>query len=250
MVRDLILTSRGKDVETAAAHAGYDIIADEYYESRHVTSRNFDAATRAYLREQPAEFPTRGMALDLGAGKGRLGEYCGIAPKRIVQVDVSLRMLTLPERESALGCVRADALALPFKAGVFTTIAAFLFDPFNQSALFAQVARVMVSGGMFIGTIPHYEWGRALRAGTGNSADKAVFTLKNNERVARPSVLSRPELLAHHLSAAGLEIVTNEALTLPRDVERISPDIEAPARMMGLSVYDIPIVQLVIAKRV
>jgi len=250
MVRDATSASAVSDSRPAAPQAGYDIIADEYYEPRHITSRNFDAATRAYLYERPFSFPNHGLALDLGAGKGRLGEYCGVAPTRIVHADVALRMLTLPERELAVGRVLADALALPFKTGVFTIVAAFLFDPFNERGLFAQVARVMSRDGMFIGTIPHYEWGLALRSGIGKSLDEAIFALKGGERIARPSVLSRPEHLADDLTGVGLQIVKNEALTLPRDVTRISPDIEVPARVMRESVYRIPIVQLVIATRV
>lgn len=249
MVSAVPTISSLSEVHSAAPHAGYDIIADEYYEPRHVTSRNFDAATRAYLREQPFSYPNYGLALDLGAGKGRLSEYCGIAPTRIVHADVALRMLTLPQRELALGRIAADALTLPFKAGAFTIVAAFLFDPFNERGFFAQVARVMRSGGVFIGTIPHYEWGLALRSGMGR-ADEAIFVLKSGQRIARPSILSRPEQLADDLTGVGLHIVKNEALTLPRDATPISPDIEIPARMMGVSVYRIPIVQLVIATRV
>jgi SAM-dependent methyltransferase len=238
-----------REVQSAVPH-GYDIIADEYYEPRHVTSRNFDTATRAYLREYPFSYSNHGLALDLGAGRGRLGEYCGVTPTRIVQADVAPNMLTLPEREQALGRVVADALVLPFKAGAFTIVAAFLFDPFNQGSFFSEVARVLNRGGMFIGTIPHYEWGRALRSGDGKSLHEAVFVLKSGERVTRPSILSRPEQLADQLTRAGLHVVKNEALTLPREVTLVSPDIEMPARIMRESVHRIPIVQLVMATKV
>src|SRR5712671_1672566 len=77
---------------------GYDIIANEYYDARHITSRNFDAATRAYLHERSFLLPSDGFALDLGAGKGRLYEYCGVPAARIIQTDISERMLKLRER--------------------------------------------------------------------------------------------------------------------------------------------------------
>lgn len=229
--------------------AGYDILADEYYEPRHITSRNFDAATQACLRERPCSLPNHGLALDLGAGKGRLGEYCGLTPRRIVQADISLRMLALPGREFALGRVLADALALPFRTAAFTIVAAFLFDPFNARDLFAEVARVLSPGGIFIGTIPHYDWGVALRSSGGKSVDEAVFILKTGERIAQLSMLSRPEQLVQELTVAELQVVRTEALTLPQDVTRISPDIEGPARLMGKSAHSMPIIQLVIARR-
>ncbi|MBZ5510359.1 MAG: class I SAM-dependent methyltransferase [Acidobacteriia bacterium] len=228
---------------------GYDLIADEYYEPRHITSRNFDAATQTYFREQRFPFPSDGLALDVGAGRGRLGEYCGISPMQILQLDLAPEMLRLPSRESALGRIQADALALPFKTGVFAIVAAFLFDPFNQRLFFEQVSRVLKRGGVFVGTIPHYAWGVALRSYRGNAVDEAVFALKTGERVSQPSFLSRPEELSERLEGAGLSVIKSEALTLPHDVIRISPDIEAAARVMGQSAYNIPIVQAVIATR-
>jgi SAM-dependent methyltransferase len=237
------------DAGRQATRAGYDILADEYYSTRHITSRNFDMATLAYLRGKPVSFPNYGLALDLGAGKGRLNEYCGIDPTRIVQVDLSARMLMLPAREPSLGRVQADALALPFKSEAFTMVAAFLFDPFNRDGLFAEIARVTRTGGIFIGTIPHHQWGLALRSGKGRSIDEAVFILENGKPIAQPSVLSQSEQLKDRLADVGFSTVSNETLKMPREVTNISPDIELPARMMKQSVHSIPIVQLVIAMR-
>ena len=70
-----------------------------------------------------------------------------------------------------------------------------------------------------------------------------------NEGRAKAEFLSRPEELSERLEGAGLSVIKSEALTLPHDVIRISPDIEAAARVMGQSAYNIPIVQAVIATR-
>jgi len=158
-------------------------------------------------------------------------------------------MLILPAREPALGRVQADALALPFKSEAFTIVAAFLFDPFNKTGLFAEIARVTKSGGIFLGTTPHHQWGLALRSRRGRSIDEAVFVLENGESIAQPSVLSQSEQLKDRLADVGFSTVTNEALKIPREVTNISPDIELPARIMKQSVYRIPIVQLVVAIR-
>jgi SAM-dependent methyltransferase len=227
----------------------YDIIADEYYQARHITSRNFDASTQAYFVDHQLVFPRDGLALDVGAGKGRLAEYCGIAPTRIVQVDLAWKMLTLNDRETALCRVVGDALALPFREGAFSIVAAFLFDPFNHKPFFEQVARVLSPGGMFIGTLPHSRWGAALRSQAGQSLDEAIFVLNSGQRIKRRSILSTPDQFAPNLNEVGQHVVQNEALTLPRDVKAISPDIEMPARTIGVSVYEIPIVNLVIATK-
>jgi SAM-dependent methyltransferase len=228
---------------------GYDIIADEYYEARHITSRNFDDTTREYLAAHPALVPSHGLVLDLGCGRGRLSEYCGIPAARIVQADIAAKMLMLPQREPALGRVLADALTLPFKEGAFVAVGAFLFDPFNQPSLFEEVARVMARGAIFIGTIPHYDWGLALRSGQSNSLNEAVFALRTGESVTRVSALSPPEELDSRLTSAGFQIVAIEALSLPPDIRDVSPDIKAPAQRMQKSVYSVPIIQVVLAKR-
>lgn len=250
MFRDALYASAVADCELGARHSNYDIIADEYYDPRHITSRNFDDATRVYLRENSLSVPGHGLALDLGSGRGRLNEYCGVEPMRIVHADISMKMLRLKERESALGRVLANALALPFRAGVFTIVAAFLFDPFNEMGLFGEVARVMNRGGIFIGTIPHYEWGLALRSGVGNSLHEAVFMLKNGGRMVRSSILSAPKQLVDDLTGVGLKVLRNETLTLPNHVKHVSPDIELPAQVMRQSVYHVPVIQLVVATRV
>jgi len=209
---------------------------------------NFDAATRAYFDSRPPPLPNDGLALDLGTGRGRLSEYFDVEPARIIQADIALRMLTLPMRESARARVLADALALPFMPNIFAVVAAFLFDPFNVNVLFEELARVMKHGATFIGTMPHYDWGRILRSTS--QVDEAVFVLKTGDRVGLPSFLSTSAELAEKLTAVGLKIVRNDAVTLPRDVTNISPDIEKPARTNGTSVYEFPILQVVVATKV
>lgn len=228
---------------------GYDRLAAEYYQPRHITSRNFDAATRAHFHASPIALPDVGLALDLGAGRGRLGEYCDVPQTRIVQVDLSFNMLALGAREPSAARLVSDALALPFRSAAFAVVAAFLFDPFNCRRLFAHVARVMTPGAIFVGTLPHYEWGRALRAANSSSIEESIFLLENGHRVIQPSLLSPPETLAERLQSAGLAVIRNLALTLPRSVTEISPDIQLPARLLKTSAYRLPIIQLLVATK-
>jgi hypothetical protein len=89
-------SAANSDAERPRLPSGYDILADEYYSPRHITSRNFDVATHAYLRSNPVAIPNYGLALDLGAGRGRLSEYCGVHSTRIVQTDLSVKMDVKP----------------------------------------------------------------------------------------------------------------------------------------------------------
>jgi hypothetical protein len=51
--------------------SSYDEIASEYYSERHITSRNFDAATASSLSIVKQCLPLDGSVLDLGAGSAR-----------------------------------------------------------------------------------------------------------------------------------------------------------------------------------
>jgi SAM-dependent methyltransferase len=158
-------------------------------------------------------------------------------------------MLMLSPREPALGRVNADAHQLPFISGSFALVAAFLFDPFNERHLFTEVARVLKADGLFVGSLPHSTWGTTLRLVKGVPPAEATFVLRDGQPYSRPSFLSTEEDLTRNLVGAGFLVRTMLALRLPRAVADISPDVEVPARALGLSVYDLPLVQLFVAAR-
>jgi hypothetical protein len=106
----------------------------------------------------------------------------------------------------------------------------------------------MADASIFIGTLPHYEWGAAFRSGTQN-LDQAIFVVRDGHRVVQRSTLCRPHELVSAMFAAGLKVVRDEVLRLPHSETRISPDIAAAARVIGGSAYDIPIVHLLVAAK-
>src|SRR2546422_135622 len=110
--------------------SSYEPLAAEYYEDRHITSRNFDAATLAFLRLYPPTLPDKGLVLELGAGRGGSARYLGVRSERIVQCDISPSMLRVIPREACLGRVQADALHLPIRSASVAIVAAFLYDPY------------------------------------------------------------------------------------------------------------------------
>jgi SAM-dependent methyltransferase len=229
--------------------SSYDLIAAEYYEARHVTSRNFDAATAAFFRSRTCPFPSDGMVLEIGAGRGSVGGLCGLAHDRVIQTDVCLAMLMLRPREKSRWRLQCDARSLPFVDRGFAGVAALLFDPYNGFRAFAEISRVLRTDGVFLGTLPHHEWGTQLRAMRRQDASIAAFRTKSGETVELPSVLSTDEELIGALRAVSLEPCCLADLYLPPDVTAVSPDIADPAQELGISAYNLPIVKLVIARK-
>ena len=100
-----------------------------------------------------AELPHDGKILEIGAGTGRFGKALVQAGCDYFGVDQSLEML----REFSSGnrlanLVQADAHLLPFTSQAFSGV--LLFHFFNASIygddLFAEIARVLVSGGVVL----------------------------------------------------------------------------------------------------
>ena len=229
--------------------SNYDEIASEYYSERHITSRNFDAATCSGRLLFQKYLPSSGLVLDLGAGKGRAEEYLGISPNRIIEIDLSAGMLHLNPRGKSRDRIQSDALRLPFASSSFALVAAFLFDPYNKTKLYREVSRVLIPGGVFIGTIPKYEWGKTLRRIRGYQF-KAVRFVKNTGGYALlSSFLMRDSTLHRELKEANMRAMNMDNLCLPASIEKISPDILAPADKLHLDRKDLPIIKLIIAKR-
>lgn len=226
----------------------YDHIASEYYSERHVTSRNFDQATMGSLRNHNFPFPSSGLVLDLGSGRGSAGRYLRLDPSRVIQVDLSHRMLTLADRETSLGRVLCDASNLPFVDDCFDGVCAFLFDPYLRSDLFMAIARVLKPGGAFLGTLPSKTWGDAIRGVRKYSTDVARFLTVEGEYVQCRSSLVSALRLPHHMAQAGFSNVKIEELSLPENMTPVSPDITDAARHIGTEIHDLPIINAISAR--
>lgn len=229
--------------------SSYEEIATEYYDGRHVTSRNFDSATLAFTNSWQCPISPHGMVLDLGAGKGTVGRYCRLPGERVIQSDVSISMLTLPAREASKARVHCDATALPFAPGSFTAVAAFLFDPYNTPRFFREVGRVLVRGGIFLGTLPHHMWGDYLRKIRDSNDSKACFIHGSGRIIELTSILMPGEIIHPRLSHARLQLLESYDLRLPRSETMVSPDIIEPAKMAGISPYELPIVKFIAARK-
>lgn len=229
--------------------SSYEEIADEYYDPRHITSRNFDAATMAFLESWRCPILPNGPVLVVGAGRGTGNPYFMQDGNRIIHTDISYSMLTLSPREDCKVRVQCDALALPFASNTFAAVTAFLFDPYNKPAFYVEVSRVLARQGVFLGTFPHYEWGITLRQMRGYAMNKARLVTQDGRVLERDSFLMNDEEISQNLISVELQLAQSLDLRLPRSEEGISPDIMDPAEVAGRDPYDLPIMKLIVARK-
>jgi len=240
-------------------NSSYEPLAHEYYDLTHKTSRNFDESTRIFFKKHRSEIdiPPIGLVLDLGAGKGHVIEYCGVDKSRVIQVDISRTILSIFDREPCLQRIAGDALRLPFSSSSFSVVSAFLFDPFNiqdeygDLHLFKQIFDVLDVGGLFIGTLPHIIWGKVLRHLRSHDEQEAVFSLSSGEFLSRTSILMDDIDIIEAIDCAGFSHIGLYDITIPNGIplRGISPDIIDPACRMGLDPYCLPIIKVILAKK-
>ncbi len=232
----------------------YEIIADEYYDNSHVTSRNFDIATYQFCKKREFVLPKEGLAVELGAGKGNANRYTKIEYRRIVQTDISISMLLLKPREECLLALKCDALKTPFMNNSFSIATAFLYDPYNKPLLYKEIYRILKRNGIFIGTLPHFTWGKTLRKCLGVKQNTTIFKRYRSESeevtVELDSFLMDDDSLIKFINRSGLEIIELHDVYLPNKVRNISSHINIPAEALNLSPYSIPIVKFIMARKV
>lgn len=225
----------------------HDQVAETYYDPRRITVRNFEAATEAALRELRLNLPDRGWIADIGSGRGSIGRALGLRSRRSVHIDISPAMLRLSDREPSVAKLEADGAALPLRDGSVSLALAFLFDAFNVPLFYCEARRVLMPDGMLIATLPHHSWGTAFRASAGDPPDKARFPLENGGFAEVDSFLRPAWEIIRLAEEAGFSKLRLEDCRLPRTVAHVSQHIELAAEREGVSVYDLPVVQLMVA---
>ena len=231
------------------AKSSYDNIAGEYYDPRHITSRNFDHATRAALSAHPFHLPG-GLILELGAGRGRAREFLNADPQSVVQLDYSEVMLALKEREPALLKVHADACAIPLFPQQFAAVVGFLIDPFFGLQCLHEAHRMLVSEGRLLVTVPTAIWGTALRRQLRIDEMTTRFKKVDGEsQVVLPSVLHHPDRIRQMMEVVGFTEVQVLDHCLATGEPTISPDITAVAQVLNQDVWTIPVIHSIRAKR-
>ena len=190
----------------------YDALAGEYYDRSHKTSRNFDHTTREVVDAWRDRVP-EGLVLEVGCGRGRSGEFLGVEPERVVQLDNSRAMLDLVDRERAAVRIVHDAESLPFPDGEFGAVTAFLCDAFLGLNFLCEARRVLRPGGVLCGTTPSFEWGSSLREHLSLDLMTTRFLLRGGAEVRVPSLLYPAAQLREMLIHAGSKVRSTLCLT-------------------------------------
>lgn len=231
--------------------APYDQIAGEYYDVFHKTCRNFDETTLSALEPLRARIPRDGLILDIGCGRGRCVEYLKVDPNRIVQLDNSLAMLELSAREDCLIRVLHDAERLPFLDMAFACVASFLCDTFFGLNFLSEAFRVLRPGGVFLATIPSFEWGMALRRELSIDSCETRFKTIAGGEIRVPSILVSTDLLVAMLEKVGFDgsQIEVQKHRLPEGTHPISEDVMTVAHRLKCAVQDLDLIYLIIAKK-
>jgi SAM-dependent methyltransferase len=229
-----------------ASRATYSSLAKEYYDNRHVTTRNFDLLIDIYLQDTFRGLATESPWLDVGCGDTRLRQLIG--PDNLVLVDSSIDMLKHSFRrpESRLRAAVGSAFALPFKANSFFGVFASLGDPFTHPIYFAEARRILREGGLIVHIVPAQEWGHALRRAQCVPLDSAHFFRGASDSFA-PSFLYSDVELRGLLTLSGFTEVVTRHLYLPTSLssEVVSPDIQLSANAQAKTIYEVPILTVV-----
>lgn len=235
--------------EDKVPKSSYDKIASEYYDARHITSRNFDNATRAALNAHPFDVPD-GLILELGAGRGRSAEFLRVDPSRVVQLDNSEVMLLLKEREPALLRVYADACCIPLASQQFGAVTGFLADPFIGLQSLCEANRMLVQGGRLLLTVPTAQWGFTLRQHLGIDEMTTRFKMVDREEhVILPSLLHTPDHIREILVLAGFKDIEIHDQCVPDNEDPVSPDIIVVLRILHTDRSHLPVIHLIRARR-
>lgn len=231
----------------------YDEIALEYYSDLHLTSRNFDTSTESFFKNYIIKFDKKGIFLEIGAGVGKAHELCNINPKKIIYSDLSRLMLEDSIKKDKKTKVQFDAIKIPFQTSIFSGIFAFLYDPYNLPNLYKEICRVLKKGAPFIGTLPHATWGRNLRNIIKIDHSRTIFrkfNSKNEDYITLNSYLSSRREIIKILTQSGFTKIITKDLYLRQPSTKISEHILNVADKLKKSVYDLPIVLLVIGVKV
>jgi len=229
--------------------SGYDIIANEYYDAGHVTSRNFDHTTIVALTREP--FPCDdGLVLELGAGRGRATEFLGVEKSRLIQLDSSEAMFALPNREPCELKILSDACKIPLVSEQFSFVVGFLVDPFMGLDCLGEAFRMLRDGGKLLLTVPTKRWGDALRSKLKIDSMTTRFKILGTEQtVDLPSVLHTPERIREMLEMSGFRDISVTGHCLPPNEQTVSPDIMAAASELNVQIDQLEVINDVRATR-
>ncbi len=206
----------------------YKLVAHEYYDKNaHPTCHNFLCLSRLFIADQLALWQPGDRVLEVGAGDSVAAAilYERGADLSALQVtDASKEMLSHSERWAKLGAAMrvAAASALPYADGSMDYVVASLADPYDCTAFWDSVRRLLTPSGRAIVTVPSFRWASAFRRADGDHhVLSAEFTLRDGSRVRMPSLVRPLADEVAMIEGSGLEVTVFRCLgadLLPSDV--------------------------------
>ena len=230
---------------------GYNAFAADYYSDAHVTTRNFDYATMAFLSRFDlfGQDATAATVVDFGAGKGRAHEYISsIRSSYIVEIDSSIEMLRLDRTERIDAKICADASITPIRNNFADLSLSFLFDPFNTKDFMNEVRRITKDGGKFLGTLPSSNFATSARNAAGIDESSTVFTDEAGRRHMVRSYVPPEAETKQRLHESGFEFVSVYSLPCAAFGPEPSAHIIRAAAEHKTSLSDFGVVSLFIAR--
>jgi ubiquinone/menaquinone biosynthesis C-methylase UbiE len=209
----------------ATLDGSYAALAAEYYDAkRHPTSANFRWASERLLERLLPHPPGRSLC-EVGAGDSALAAW--LAKRRhpltnLLLTDASAAMLAYSERWARDGArlAVAPATALPVSDESLDLIVASLADPYDESAWWSEVSRVLTPSGRVVLTTPAIGWARAFRHGANEPTASARFVRADGKVVDVPSHIREPADERILIADAGLRLVAEDAV---RRTELMAP---------------------------
>jgi hypothetical protein len=201
--------------------AVFDEIAAEYYDpARHPTCANFRFATALRLEGWLERYQDERLC-EVGCGKSLAAEILSrhnSSLRNVMLTDESPVMLEYSSvwRDRGAQLKLASADELPVRSGSLQRIVSCLGDPYNTSAFWRDVTRVLsVNGATFYST-PAYDWSQTFRQS--HAEDQAEFELADGRRVMIPSYIYPEVSQIQLMEQAGLRIKEVSNVTL-RDLQ-------------------------------
>jgi SAM-dependent methyltransferase len=228
----------------------WDVLAAEYYSSRHKTSRNFDAIIRFYLPKLVPKLYSKGLYLDLGGGKGKLQEIYPNLRLKVVIGDFSVPMLKANHvKFKGAFAVQMDAFNIPFAENTFDAVFSLLGDHYALKRAFYEAHRVLKPNGFFLLTLPAKIWRQSITTSVGIKENETVFILSNGVQRKVPSFLYSPSELTHVLMDAGFKLVRSDDWNSCSLVEKsnFSDHVIIAARNLGISPEEVPLITWALA---
>lgn len=221
---------------------GYTKIAQEFTESKRITTKNFHDASKPFWETFfENHFPLKKNIypnlLEIGPGNGWLLNTVKIRDAHIYGVDISGNMKADYVRHKSISSARS----MPYETEFFDYIVASLADPYLYPEVIVEIARLLKKGGFFAFTYPSSYWANNL---PGRSRkNKTIFIDQNNHEIEVFSICHGIEDLYEMFLLSKLEVIMTTELYLQENYEdEISSAISDSATFANKDIFSMPIV--------